>query len=225
MSQYSYVCKVMAMAVLALALASGAAEAAGPYAGSYPGGYYPGYFSGNYSGYSPGSSYYLGRPYPRSSGGFPGGYYPGYFADANNSYPSNAYRANAGAYVPPAPYVNAYRPAASLSGAPYGASPARQVDEGTPATEVNGAAAGGVTVTVHVPADAEVWFDGDATTQQGERREFASPALTQGKAYSYQIRARWTVGGDVIYQTRTVVVHANDRVEVDFSRASPTSRP
>lgn len=213
----SFVCKVTAMAFLGLA--SGAAEAAGPYAG----GYYPGYFSGNYSGYSPGSSYYLGRPYPRSSGGFPGGYYPGYFADYNNSYPRGAYPGNAGVYVPPAPYVNAYRPPVYLSGAPYGASLLRQADERAPATQ----AAGGVTVTVHLPADAEVWFDGDSTKQQGEWREFASPALTQGKAYSYQIRARWTVGGEAVEQTRTVVVRANDRVEVDFTRPSstPATRP
>ena len=73
-------------------------------------------------------------------------------------------------------------------------------------------------MTVHVPADADVWFDGDATKQQGEWRAFASPPLTPGKDYSYDVRARWTVGGKTVDQTRTVVVHANDKVEVDFTR-------
>ncbi len=78
---------------------------------------------------------------------------------------------------------------------------------------------------VLVPADAEVWFNGNPTTTRGEQREFTSPALTPGRDYQYEIRARWTEGGRVVDQTRTVGVHANARVGVDFSRPEPIPAP
>src|SRR5262249_31075720 len=50
-------------------------------------------------------------------------------------------------------------------------------------------------LTVRVPADARVWFDGAATTSTGPVRQFPSPPLTPGKRYSYEVRASWKEGG------------------------------
>src|SRR6202043_2035796 len=46
-------------------------------------------------------------------------------------------------------------------------------------------------VTVNVPAGAQLWFDGKATTTAGSVRQFESPPLTPGGRYSYEVRARW----------------------------------
>jgi uncharacterized protein (TIGR03000 family) len=193
---------IAVLTVAGLIYLAGAVKAAGPYAG----GYYPGYFSGN----SPGASYYQGNAYPHYGRGLPGGYYPGYFANYTNPYSPGVYPG----YVAPAPYGNGYRTPVYPQTTPYIPVLPSRLDGGATTTQPSGA----VTVTVHVPADADVWFDGDATKQQGEWREFASPPLTPGKDYSYDVRARWTVGGKAVDQTRTVVVHANDKVEVDFTR-------
>jgi uncharacterized protein (TIGR03000 family) len=77
--------------------------------------------------------------------------------------------------------------------------------------------AGGMAyVTVVVPADAEVLFDGEATTLTGGTRTFISPPLEAGKKYRYEITAKWTANGEKVEQTRKVPVTAGARVRVDF---------
>ena len=43
-------------------------------------------------------------------------------------------------------------------------------------------------LTVIVPPDAQVFFDGAPTTQVGSERRFVSPLLEVGTKYSYDIR-------------------------------------
>jgi uncharacterized protein (TIGR03000 family) len=69
---------------------------------------------------------------------------------------------------------------------------------------------------VRVPADANVWLDGVATSQRGTVREFYSPVLEPGKRYTYQVRARWMKNGRPVTRTRTVRVRANAWSDVDF---------
>jgi uncharacterized protein (TIGR03000 family) len=69
---------------------------------------------------------------------------------------------------------------------------------------------------VRVPADAEIWFSGEKTSQRGAYRLFVTPQLQDGRALSYEIRARWKQGGQDVVQSRTVTVHAGDRLTVDF---------
>ena len=71
-------------------------------------------------------------------------------------------------------------------------------------------------VEVRVPADAEVWFEGQKTSQDGTDRIYSSPALESAQDYVYEIRARWNADGREVDQTRKVTVHAGDRVLVDF---------
>jgi uncharacterized protein (TIGR03000 family) len=72
-------------------------------------------------------------------------------------------------------------------------------------------------ITVRVAPDAQIWFDDTATRQTGALREFESPLLGPGKIYTYDIRARWRVGGREVTQSRHVGVHAGARVTVDFT--------
>jgi uncharacterized protein (TIGR03000 family) len=74
-------------------------------------------------------------------------------------------------------------------------------------------------VRVIVPADAKVWFDDKATRQDGTDRRFESPALTPGRAYTYDVKARWRdKDGKEVTRTRRVDVSANANVTVDFLR-------
>jgi len=72
-------------------------------------------------------------------------------------------------------------------------------------------------VTVIVPGDAEVYFDGSPTGQTGTERQFFTPPLEKGQNYSYQVRATWNVDGDDISRTRKVMVQAGADVRVDFT--------
>jgi uncharacterized protein (TIGR03000 family) len=79
------------------------------------------------------------------------------------------------------------------------------------------------TIYVHVPASAELWFDGSPTKQTGDQREFQSPPLERGQNYTYELRARWTDNGRVVDETRKVPVHANGSLSVDFTQPAPAA--
>ena len=71
-------------------------------------------------------------------------------------------------------------------------------------------------ITVLVPADAEIFFDGDPTMQKGAERHFVSPPLPAGKKYHYNVLARWKEGAKTVEQTRRVEVTGGAAVRVDF---------
>jgi uncharacterized protein (TIGR03000 family) len=75
-----------------------------------------------------------------------------------------------------------------------------------------------VSVDVHLPTDAQLWFEGQKTSQSGDERSFQSPPIDQGQTYTYVIRARWTENGNDVEQTRKVHVKAGDRVKIDFTK-------
>jgi uncharacterized protein (TIGR03000 family) len=72
-------------------------------------------------------------------------------------------------------------------------------------------------VTVVVPPDAKVFFDGRPTTQGGSERLFQTPVLPYGRRFSYQVTARWNENGKSIEQTREIQVSAGAGVRVDFT--------
>ena len=165
-------------------------------------GYLPGYFSGFPAGYT--GSYYGNRSF-----GNRGLYYPGYFSQSGGSYVPS--------YSPPTYYSPPS--AAYYSGGYRGdVGPADQAP-GPPPPD------GTAAIGVHVPTDAEVFFNDAPTQQKGEQREFVSPTLPVGRAYEYEVRAHWKENGKDVDQTRTVTVHANQRVDVDFTRAEPVGTP
>jgi uncharacterized protein (TIGR03000 family) len=76
-------------------------------------------------------------------------------------------------------------------------------------------------IRVRVPASAEIWFEGDKTSQTGTERRFVSPALQPGRSFTYDIRARWTdASGKVIDKTEHVKVEAGRLSTVDFASAA-----
>jgi uncharacterized protein (TIGR03000 family) len=72
------------------------------------------------------------------------------------------------------------------------------------------------TVTVIVPADATVYFNGDLTSLTGTERRFTTPALQKGKKFHYNVLARWTENGKTVERTRKVNVTAGTSVRVSF---------
>ena len=71
-------------------------------------------------------------------------------------------------------------------------------------------------IHVNVPADAEVWIEGQATKQAGTKRWFVSPELTKGQQFEYKVRARWNEEGRPVEQTQQLTVKAGDHLNVTF---------
>ncbi len=78
-------------------------------------------------------------------------------------------------------------------------------------------------IRVHVPADAQVYFENTATTQSGPDRLFSTPPLDPNQNYSYQISARWMQNGREVRQDRTVQLTPGHTVDVNFTSAPGSS--
>jgi uncharacterized protein (TIGR03000 family) len=73
------------------------------------------------------------------------------------------------------------------------------------------------TITVKVPAEAELWIDGHKMTTQGPERVFVSPALPNSRDHFYDLRARWrSKGSGEIERSRRVYFRAGEQLVVDF---------
>jgi uncharacterized protein (TIGR03000 family) len=82
------------------------------------------------------------------------------------------------------------------------------------------------TVRVRVPSSASVFFEGEPTAATGPDRLFESPPLAPGRSYRYDIKAVWEDNGREVVRTRSVTVHAGERVSVNFlnNEEPPTLR-
>jgi uncharacterized protein (TIGR03000 family) len=69
-----------------------------------------------------------------------------------------------------------------------------------------------VIITMIVPADAVVSFDGTRTTQTGTRRTYYSPPVATGKTFKYQIEV--ADGQEKV--KRDVAVRGGERITLDF---------
>lgn len=78
-------------------------------------------------------------------------------------------------------------------------------------------------ITVTVPANATVWFDGAATTFTGTERQYITPPLSPGRQYTFWVRARWTERREDMNQLQPVEVTAGSIVYVRFP--TPAGRP
>jgi uncharacterized protein (TIGR03000 family) len=172
--------------------------------GFHHGGFHHGGFHHGGRGWYPGYyGYYGGSPYYYGSypyGGY-SNYYPStYSPDWSSPAYNSGYYGSYGGVTPPYP--------ASYS----------------PATVQPDAIA---QITVSLPADAVIWFDGSKTTSTGSVREYQSPPLTPGIRYTYEVRARWNENGQEVTQTQQVQITAGTRVNVHFpvqSTNAPTAR-
>jgi uncharacterized protein (TIGR03000 family) len=71
-------------------------------------------------------------------------------------------------------------------------------------------------ITVNVPQDAQIWFEGAKTSQEGTSRQFISPALKEGHSYTYNLRVRRWENGRNVDETRKLSVHAGENITVTF---------
>jgi uncharacterized protein (TIGR03000 family) len=149
------------------------------------------------------------------------GLFPGYFYGYPfyNFYPSYGYDVpyDLGYGLDPGPmYSDSYSGAAPLYSSAYQAlEPYSTVSRDAASVQAVSTAH----VTVRVPANATLWFNGSLTTSTGSVREFQSPSLSPGR-YTYAIRARWTENGRDITQTQQVAVSPGADMTVDFPTSS-----
>jgi uncharacterized protein (TIGR03000 family) len=80
-------------------------------------------------------------------------------------------------------------------------------------------------ITVVVPADAQVFFDGEPTRSTGTRRVFVSPPLEPGKAFHYDLLVRWKVDGKPVEETRRIAVKAGGKTEATFGKMDSSGPP
>ena len=181
-------------------LRSGGFRSGGFRSGSFhPGGIRGGHF---HPGAFRGGRFRTGVVYPS--------YYPFY-----GYYPSDNYYPSYDLGYGPAPdqgYFDSYGGVApSDAGGYLGVEPSLTVIPDTAPAPADSTAH----VTVRVPANAELRFDGSSTKTTGSVREFQSPPLSPGR-YTYEIDAHWTENGRDVTQTQTVAVSPGAHLTVDF---------
>jgi uncharacterized protein (TIGR03000 family) len=75
------------------------------------------------------------------------------------------------------------------------------------------------TITVTLPADARLYFDGKMTRQDGALRTFVTPDLRPGKEFSYTAKIEYMRDGRTMTETKTVTVRAGQTTRVEFGAA------
>lgn len=75
-----------------------------------------------------------------------------------------------------------------------------------------------VVLELIVPPNAELWLNGERTTQRGAVRSFVTPPLTDNQEYAYEVRMRWLENGRTVDKTRRVNFKRGDLLVVDMSR-------
>jgi uncharacterized protein (TIGR03000 family) len=70
------------------------------------------------------------------------------------------------------------------------------------------------TILVHLPADARLEIEGDATLSTGSMRKFISPELPAGRTFVYTLTATFERDGETVSVTGTVTVWAGSEAEV-----------
>ena len=93
-------------------------------------------------------------------------------------------------------------------------------------------AAGAVTkaaaghIEARVPADAEVWFDGEKSSETGAVRRFESPPIAPGESVSVEVKVRKRGPLQDTDAIRHVTLRAGQRLTVDLMpRAEAPARP
>jgi uncharacterized protein (TIGR03000 family) len=79
-------------------------------------------------------------------------------------------------------------------------------------------------VTVLLPSEAVLSFEGVRMPQTGSFREFVTPALATGRDYTYHVRAGWTENGQDVTREQTIRVRPGERTDVDFTNP-PNAAP
>jgi uncharacterized protein (TIGR03000 family) len=80
-----------------------------------------------------------------------------------------------------------------------------------------------MTLDVHVPSDAKVWFQGNLMDPTGSLRRFYSPPLRDGVEYLYEVQGMWSRRGEIVNVSRTLRVKAGEHLDVDLEAPAPAT--
>ncbi len=83
------------------------------------------------------------------------------------------------------------------------------------------------TLTVTVPADAQVTVNGHQTTSEGTVRQFKSRGLKEGYVYTYVVEASYSVDGEEKVESKSVKLRSGDSQNIVFTPpavAEPTAK-
>jgi uncharacterized protein (TIGR03000 family) len=72
------------------------------------------------------------------------------------------------------------------------------------------------TVVVRLPADADLYLDGQKSNLASATRRYVTPKLEPGQDYYYVIKARAVRQGEAVAQTKRVTLRAGQEARVDF---------
>jgi uncharacterized protein (TIGR03000 family) len=78
------------------------------------------------------------------------------------------------------------------------------------------------TVSVLLPADADLWFQGMKIPQAGTLRRFNTPELNPLLSYSYDVQATWLAEGRWVSQSQRMLVRAGDHLTLSFPNTQTT---
>jgi uncharacterized protein (TIGR03000 family) len=77
------------------------------------------------------------------------------------------------------------------------------------------------TIELTIPADAQVWFNGQATRQTGMVRRYVTPPLSTASDYTYELKVRWNKEGQPVEEIRTISVMAGGLKQVKLLQSVP----
>jgi uncharacterized protein (TIGR03000 family) len=80
------------------------------------------------------------------------------------------------------------------------------------------------TVQVDLPANAQLFVDGQPTTQTGDKRTLETPPMVVGPQFTYELRAHWMKDGKPVDETRTVTLSAGSKQVVDFNKKADSNK-
>ncbi|MBY0523996.1 MAG: TIGR03000 domain-containing protein [Gemmataceae bacterium] len=106
--------------------------------------------------------------------------------------------------------------------APPPPPPAKKDDVPAKKKEEEASKAAPATIVVSLPANAKLLIDDRATTSTSAVRTFATPALEQGKEFSYTLTAEIVREGKTETVTEKVTVRAGEASRVNISFPAPT---
>jgi uncharacterized protein (TIGR03000 family) len=134
---------------------------------------------------------------------FWGGYWGGFYSDL---------------YVPglfPQPQVVILPQAVPVPVAPP--NPARIAEDADKA-----AALAAATLTLELPAAADVWLDGDKQPSSTDTaRTLSSPAMKLGTDFTFRVRAQWVENGTTYEAKQTTTVRAGERGKLTVYAGTP----
>jgi len=81
------------------------------------------------------------------------------------------------------------------------------------------------TIVVHLPADAKLTFDGEATKSTSDVRTFVTPDLKPGTNYSYTVKAEVMKDGKpIVIAEKKISVQAGVTTEVNIGTSTVAAR-